>query len=57
MSIALIKIYRFMPVFKTCKDDFEIINKCGCVPCSWKDAEDYNKIPCFNYNLNLSNEK
>jgi hypothetical protein len=39
-----------MPILKTCDDDFKIINKCGCVPCSWKDAEILNKKPCFDIN-------
>lgn len=31
-----------MKVLETCMDDFEMINKCGCVPCSWKDSVKLN---------------
>lgn len=25
-----------------CNDDFEVMDRCNCVPCSWEDAEKYN---------------
>ena len=56
MFLTLYQINRFAPIIKTCEDDFNIINKCGCVPCSWRDAEKINKVPCFDVNkLNISN--
>jgi hypothetical protein len=53
LALTLFQINRFMPILDTCKDDFAVINKCGCVPYSWKDSIDYNKIP--NFNINISN--
>jgi hypothetical protein len=55
LGLTLYQIHRFMPVLKTCDDDFAAINKCGCVPCSWKDAEKLNQFPCMNINyFNIS---
>ena len=51
LILTLNQIHRFTPVLKTCEDDFAMINKCGCVPCSWRDAEKINKIPCWKINL------
>lgn len=28
----LIKIYNFSEVYKTCEDDFRVIEECGCLP-------------------------
>jgi len=41
----------FMKTIETCDDDFNIINTCHCVPCSWKDAEEINHNPCITANL------
>jgi hypothetical protein len=47
------EINKFMFVLKTCDDDFALIKKCKCVPCSWQNAEEYNgNNSCDNYNLN-----
>lgn len=42
MCLSLIQINRFMTVLSTCDDDFAVIDKCGCVPCSWEKAVSYN---------------
>ena len=42
VGITLYQIYKFSPVIKSCEDDFAVINKCGIVPCSWKDATTLN---------------
>lgn len=55
MVLTLVKINEFTSVLKTCSDDFAIINKCHCVPCSWKNAEQLNKASCAGYLLNNSN--
>lgn len=47
LVLTLFQINSFMSVLKTCEDDFAVINKCGCVPCSWKFAEELNKKPCL----------
>jgi len=31
--LTLNNIRTFMPIEKTCEDDFAMINKCGCIPC------------------------
>lgn len=46
--ITAYEINSFMPVLKTCNDDFAIINKCHCVPCSWKDADNYDGGKCID---------
>lgn len=53
LCLVLIKINTFMPVVESCEDDFSMIEKCGCVPCSWKNAEQINKKPCFTINSSL----
>lgn len=30
--LVLYNINQFMPVYKTCIDEIDYINKCGCVP-------------------------
>lgn len=30
--LILIKIPQFMSAYESCKDDFEVIEKCGCLP-------------------------
>lgn len=46
------KINKFMIVLKTCEDDFAVIDKCGCIPCTWKDETKYNgNASCLSYNL------
>lgn len=45
-------ILRFMPILETCSDDFAIISKCACIPCSWHNALEYNgKFGCLNKTL------
>lgn len=34
VGFTLLNISKFMPSYKTCKDDFQMINRCGCIPCS-----------------------
>jgi hypothetical protein len=52
LTVTLVKIHNFMPLLKTCDDDFATIEKCGCVPCSWKDAKIYNgNQSCQEVNL------
>jgi hypothetical protein len=47
---TLIQIYNFMPIFHSCNDDFAVVDKCNCVPCSWKDALTYNgETGCEDY--------
>ena len=48
LFLTLFQISNFMKKLETCNDDFEIINKCGCIPCSWKDSEKMNNLPCMN---------
>lgn len=39
-----------MPIFHSCNDDFAVVDKCNCVPCSWKDALTYNgETGCEDY--------
>jgi hypothetical protein len=49
--LTIYQINEFAPIVKDCEDDFNIINECGCVPCSWKNAEEYNKEPCMIINF------
>lgn len=42
LALTLIKINEFMPIFHSCDDDFAVVYRCKCVPCSWQDAEEYN---------------
>lgn len=52
--IALVVLYTitnintFMKDLKTCNDDFILVDKCGCVPCSWKNAEKINHNICID---------
>jgi hypothetical protein len=32
MGLVLYQIHNFMPILQTCNDDFDIINKCHCLP-------------------------
>jgi len=32
MGLVLYQINHFMPILGTCSDDFDIINKCHCLP-------------------------
>jgi len=50
---SLYNIFTFMPLLSTCNDDFEIINKCGCVPPSWSSYQD-NPIKNQQLNLNMT---
>lgn len=54
--VTLKQIDIFMPILKTCNDDFDVINKCKCVPCSWKSAEKYNG-PNSCITINVTNER
>jgi len=57
MGYTLFNIFAFMSVEKTCEDDFELINRCGCVPCDNSLRQVFNKPDlCSNYTseLNLS---
>ena len=47
--LTIYEINTFKSVVDSCADDFAVINKCGCVPCSWKQADELNKAPCFDY--------
>lgn len=51
------QIKKFIPILETCNDDFNMINKCGCIPCTWKYAEQYNKIVCIDFNEVKANEQ
>ena len=42
-GFTLWNIHAFMPVEATCHDEFDLINKCGCVPCNSKLIE-YFKV-------------
>jgi hypothetical protein len=42
LGITLSKINKFMPTWATCEDDINITARCGCVPCTWHNAEKYN---------------
>jgi len=44
MGYTMYNIYQFMPAVATCQDEFDMINKCGCVPC------DKGLIDLFNLN-------
>jgi hypothetical protein len=46
--VTLNQINKFMPVLKTCDDDFKIIEKCHCVPCSWNQSKYYKNESCLN---------
>jgi len=54
IGLSLYEINKFMPILKTCDDDFTMINKCHCVPCSWKDSDKINGRKCFDMR-NLTN--
>ena len=32
LGLCMYQIYQFMPVVESCNDDFDMINKCRCVP-------------------------
>jgi hypothetical protein len=55
LTLTLYEINKFMPIIKTCDDDFAIINKCGCIPCSWANPNKYNPENCYNIKLNSTN--
>jgi hypothetical protein len=55
--ITIHQISRLMPILKTCDDDFSLINRCRCIPCSWKEALKYDKSNCIFLNNITTNEK
>jgi len=47
--LAIYQMINFWPTYKKCENNFAIIDKCGCVPCSWSNADKYNNQRiCFN---------
>jgi DNA-binding transcriptional regulator of glucitol operon len=46
-AFALKEIWNFQPVLESCQDDFAIIEKCHCIPCSWNQSKYYDNESCF----------
>lgn len=50
LGVSLYKINLFMPILESCDDDFEIIDKCNCVP--WTSSLTFpNQIKNKNFTL------
>jgi hypothetical protein len=57
MFVDLYEINRFMKVLSTCNDDFLVIEKCHCVPCSWEASKIYDTngfCNIKNFDINIS---
>jgi len=53
---TLINIWSFMPIEKTCQDEFTLINFCGCIPCIPEFINLFHiEKRCNNQFLNLYN--
>lgn len=46
-GITIWNINTFMPIYEKCTDDFQMVNKCGCIPTS-------ELADLFNYDLNYT---
>jgi hypothetical protein len=56
---SLWNIYHFMPIEQSCHDEFDLINKCHCVPCNSPLIEIFELPKCndlaYDFQINLSN--
>lgn len=58
VGYTLYSIFLFMPVELTCHDEFEIINKCKCVPCDAGVLDLFNADKAcspFEFNRSIMN--
>jgi hypothetical protein len=43
---TLYNINNFMKLNKQCENNFEVINKCACIPPNWENPKFADKIKC-----------